>query len=264
MYMSEFQPGAYDVERMVFSGKFREHHHRRDGMALPDQIEMSNMLLDHFGFPRPTYRRRGGKPNYASHVYTSRGEHGEVTYGALAGPAIVCHEVAHILAKADDTRKDGYSHGPVWQEHYVACVEIVLGPWQAKRLAKAFAEFEADKVVNKAKAAVKRGKRRSTLKSGPRVRTVVRSEISEKLRTRQYGGVTLTWGKNSERCFASRYSTNKGGYWQVSGYPKVSDAWSDRYSWESLAKGVDGALFTERQFSTKVEALEWAVQWSQR
>ena len=63
--MSEFEPGAYDVEREVFSRRYANHLNCSDGMALHDQIALSNQLFDHFGQPRPEYRRRGGRPNYA-------------------------------------------------------------------------------------------------------------------------------------------------------------------------------------------------------
>ena len=263
--MSDFQPGAYDVEREVFSGKFRAHLENRDGLSLPEQMALANQLFDHFGAPRPEYRRRDGRLAYDSHFSRSKGgPHGQITFGALAGTAIVCHEVAHALVGADDRKKDGYGHGPTWQAKYVACVEQLLGAYHARRLATGFAKFEADKARNMARAAKKRGQRRSSLKSGPRVRTVVKGQVP-KLATRAMGdGVTLTWGVQHERIFAVRYRTNKGGYWMVSAYDEAVDK-EYGYDYLGAARGEYATkLFTERRFSTKVEALEWGVLWCQQ
>ena len=261
----EFQPGAYAVERSVFSGKFKTHHTRHEGMSLDEQRLIVDRLVAHFGIEPIAIKRHGGRPSIASHASP---EGRTVVMGALAGAAIVCHEVAHILdGRPNKKEGDGYWHGPSWQAQFVACVRVILGDWHGDRLEKAFAKFEADKTVNKARAAKKRGQRRSTLKSGPRVRSVPKSEITGKLRTRAVTGtgMTLSWGANEERILAARYSTNKGGYWIVSAYSKseeFSRAWG-AVGWDRLPYGDHPrvrALFTEKRFSTKVEALEWAVQ----
>ena len=240
--MGGFEPGAYEVEGTVFGGKFRSHLVRNEEMALADQRALTDRLVGHFGIDPVTCvrTRHTNGPLENSHANT---ETRTITYGALAGPAYVCHEVAHIL-----TGKQG-GHGPVWQANYVAGVRVVLGDWHGARLEKAFAKFEADKARNIARGAAKRGKRRAALKNGPRVGTVARTGT---LRTKQVGKTTATWGKNYTMVLAIRYGTNKGGYWQLTAYDQNVVGRTARYNeeWELLAEGNNPTirpLFVEKQ-----------------
>lgn len=256
--MSTFQPGAYDVERAVFSGTHSAHFSRSTNVSLLQQMEWRDRLVAALGLEPIKMVRRGGAASSASYA---TGKIRTITMGSLAGPAIVCHEVAHIIAGGEARTEDGYSHGPAWQAEYVRCVHILLGKGHASRLEKAFARFEAGKTKNLAAAAVKRGKQRTAQKSGPRVRTVVKSELTG-FRSKALGKATITWAE-PYLFLAIRYRTPKGWYWKVSGYP--SDGLPERAmgeEWETFAHGRDTALFTETKFSAKVEALEWALAWA--
>lgn len=265
--MTDFRPGAYEVENEVFSGKFAQHLECSDGLVLSDQQALTDRLTEALGVAsiRCVRMQHRSRPSYSSHA--SRTER-LITFGALAGPAVVCHEVAHILAGQErdaEVAADGYSHGPTWQAEYVRCVEVLLGAYHARRLATAFGKFEADKTRNKAKAAVKRGKQRSAQKSGPEIRPVVTvNEFTGKLRSKALGKATITWAK-PYNFLAIRYQKRgKGWYWMVSAYLRSDLPERGTYSaWEALARGEsDRCLWTEQGFQTKSQALEWALLWA--
>jgi hypothetical protein len=268
--MGDFMPGAYGVEDRVFSGKFRKHLINSDGLSLAEQQRLTDRLTAHFGLDPVTCKRRGGAPSFESHADPNKHT---IVFGSLAGTAVVAHEFAHILVGSPKKGEgDGYWHGPTWQSCYVACVSILLGDYHAQRLVSAFARFEADKIANKAKGARTAAKKRTTQKAGPRKRTVpvVHGAIHSKAMGK---GVYLTWGARQERLITVRYGSRAGWYWVVSGYERDDlDFGASAEVWASLAKGeefvLDGKriipLFTERQFSTKADALEWAVAWAQQ
>lgn len=258
------------MENSVFSGKFARHLSNPDGLILSDQQALTDQLTEHFAVApiRCVRMAHRSRPSYSSHA--SRTER-LITYGALAGPAVVCHEVAHILAGQErdaEIAADGYSHGPTWQAEYVRCVEVLLGAYHARRLATAFGKFEADKVKNKARAAAKRGKQRSAQKSGPEVRpAVVANEFTGKLRSKALGKggkATITWAKPYSFLAIRYQKRGKGWYWMVSAY--LHSDLPERAglaSLEALARGEgDTCLWTERGFQTKAQALEWSMLWA--
>ena len=79
------QPGAYDVERTVFSGRFAANLTRPGGMSVPDQRAIVDRLVAYFGVEPISTERRRGQLNYNSHAhYETR----VVTMGPLASPLI--------------------------------------------------------------------------------------------------------------------------------------------------------------------------------
>lgn len=54
------------------------------------------------------------------------------------GPAMVAHEVAHVVAEERGGNRIG--HGPKFRETYVECLRALLGDDWADRLADAFVE----------------------------------------------------------------------------------------------------------------------------
>ena len=252
---------AYDVERAVFSGKFREHFQRRDGMPSHQQA-LTDKLTAHFGVQPVTCVRRGGMITSDSH-YTKRKL--QITYGALAGPAIVCHEVAHHLAVTTTPRRTATAmarHGRTRLRRLCARGAGRLAghtPGEGVRQVRGLTQADEPRQA----PLYERGKRRSSLNERP-PRSHGGQRVDIKIRTRQYDGVTLTWTCQHERFFATSLHHQQG--WLTGGDVRSHKA-AGRLMASPLHLGVpwpravDGALFTERRFRPRSRALEWAVHW---
>lgn len=134
--IARYEPKAYSIEREVFSGTQLFHC----PMKLAIQTGMVESLAVHFegellhnDIPITVKRRRGRQ-----HVSTSwaRPKDNTITFGSHAGPAIVCHEFAHLMAG----RKDGFWHGTQWAVAYVECVNYLIGEEWADKLGTALAD----------------------------------------------------------------------------------------------------------------------------
>lgn len=124
-----YEPKAYEIERAVFGGKFVRQFERKEGMSIKDQSEVAHALADALDWPMPTMRRRYGGLHIGS---WARPSENLISMGPTAGPALVCHEFAHLLAPGKPW------HGIHWQEKYVECVAVALGGFHANRLHRAF------------------------------------------------------------------------------------------------------------------------------
>lgn len=129
-------PRAYDAEDRVFVGPNRRLFCIPEGMTLGDQTAIAERLLDWSRDRRAeregwidtadmdallrrgvtVVRARSKWPSTASNARWN----GRIAMGALAGPALVCHEFAHVLAPRN-------GHGAKWRAAYLACVAEVLG-----------------------------------------------------------------------------------------------------------------------------------------
>lgn len=149
---------AYGIEDRVFSGRFQRQRYRPEGMPLDEQKAIVDRLLDWAldgefrGMVGPAHwwmmseqfdtlgriREAGGinvvrtkgRPCIKSWAYPARGR---ISMGALAGPALVCHEFAHIITP------NGPGHGSDWRIAYVECVRVEIGDFHAERLRLALA-----------------------------------------------------------------------------------------------------------------------------
>lgn len=128
-----FRPKAYAVEEAAFSGRFRRHWIRPDGLTVADQRAVATILADAFGVASPNVVRRGGRLSTDSVANPSTNT---LRMGAMAGPAVVCHEFAHLLAPPVDQSEPW--HGTRWAAAYVECVLVVLGPSTADQLRRHF------------------------------------------------------------------------------------------------------------------------------
>ena len=122
---------VYDIEYQVFSGRFARHYTRSEGMPIEDQQAVVDRLCGNPLFLEPitVQRLRGSGTNAGWACSDTR----RIGIGDLAGPAVVCHEVAHII-----TDPDAAAHGWQFRNSYVLCIDIVLGRFQANRLRQAF------------------------------------------------------------------------------------------------------------------------------
>lgn len=133
-----FEPNAYSIEEAVFSGRFSRLRKMPEGMTVADQRAIvAKIYLAFPGNTRPIpyVERCGGRPSIRSWARPT--EH-RIVMGALAGPAMVCHEAAHLLVPSKS--ETGAWHSQLWEHAYVMCVEIAIGSYHAQRLEKAFAK----------------------------------------------------------------------------------------------------------------------------
>ena len=129
-----FEPRAYAIEDAVFDGKFRHLRFRQNGMTVADQRAIVRKIVDRVpGMVMPTVVRRRGALNLDS---WARPKENKIWMGPMAGPAMVCHEVAHLMTPRDDNSTP--AHSREWESAYVTCVAIAISEYHAKRLAKAF------------------------------------------------------------------------------------------------------------------------------
>jgi hypothetical protein len=130
------EPRAYSIEEEVFSGRFAKLRRIPEGMTIADQRDIVATIMKAMPdrmMSMPVVERRRGRLSIDS---WARPRDHRIVMGALAGPSMVCHEVAHLLAPPRDSAEAWHSRR--WEIAYVECVRIVLGEYQAKRLAKAF------------------------------------------------------------------------------------------------------------------------------
>lgn len=133
-----FEPNAYSIEEAVFSGRFSRLRKMPEGMTVADQRAIVQKIYDRIPTffltdEMPKVERHGGRLSINS--WARPREH-RIVMGALAGPAMVCHEVAHLIAPPKS--ETGAWHSQLWEHAYVMCVEIAIGSYHAQRLAKAF------------------------------------------------------------------------------------------------------------------------------
>lgn len=143
------EPRAYSIEDAVFSGRFSKLRENADGVSVAEQREYVSQIIAVFDLPMPTLTRMRGRLSINSWAYPLENK---IRMGALAGPAMVCHEVAHLLAPP--TNGEPW-HSEKWESAYVECVAIVLGRYHALRLDKAFKKARKPRMARAAARGVR-------------------------------------------------------------------------------------------------------------
>jgi len=150
-------PEAYDVEDALFGERTRWARYRKvpGGLSVPDQRTIAHRVAQRLELPPPLVVRRRGNP----HTFASRANPttNTITMGALAGPVVICHEVAHLAAPRCDDQAAW--HGAAWQRAFVDAVRGELGDHHAVRLDRAFMQMRARHQANRARGAADRGRR---------------------------------------------------------------------------------------------------------
>lgn len=146
------EPRAYDIEDAVFGGRFHKLRENREGLTVEEQRSIVVKILTQLDrlAPMPTVVRKRGELSLDS---WAQREENKIFMGAYAGPVVVCHELAHLLAPPKS--ETGAWHSKQWEDAYVTCVRLGISDFHADRLAKAFEKARK----TSSKKAAKRGVR---------------------------------------------------------------------------------------------------------